>query len=275
MTLRELEWRLRTLLETRIVGALPGQRPEDLLVQGVLEAMTAGARDRVGGPRLAPTVFTLLVHPASLNAWKQPELQSILIDVVNAAAADRGLQFESPPTFTFAEDAHLMPGDVTVVASHRAENLPETQEMGTDSGAAAESEDIPSIPENAFLIVDGVKEFPLKQSVVNVGRRLDNNLVLDDPRVSRHHAQLRAIKGRFVLFDLNSSGGTFINGQRASQSILYPGDVISLAGVSLIFGQDSPLPQRDPSATAPRSRPGGERPTAIIRPRVPGLRKRP
>jgi pSer/pThr/pTyr-binding forkhead associated (FHA) protein len=43
-----------------------------------------------------------------------------------------------------------------------------------------------------------------------------------------------------MLFDLNSSGGTFVNGQRIDQSILYPGDVVSLAGVTLIFGQDLP-----------------------------------
>jgi pSer/pThr/pTyr-binding forkhead associated (FHA) protein len=144
-----------------------------------------------------------------------------------------------------------------------------------DTGSQVGAEDIPSVPENAFLIVEGVKEFPLKRAVINIGRRLDNNLVVDDPRVSRLHAQLRAIKGRFVLFDLNSSGGTFINGQRASQSILYPGDVISLAGVSLIFGQDSPWPQRDSGKTAPRSRLGGERPTAIIRSMPPGVKKRP
>jgi pSer/pThr/pTyr-binding forkhead associated (FHA) protein len=115
------------------------------------------------------------------------------------------------------------------------------------------------------LIVDGIKEFRLNQSRISIGRQLDNDLVVDDPRVSRHHAQLRAIKGRYVLFDLNSSGGSFINGQRASQSILYPGDVLSLAGVSLIFGQDNPLPQRELGRTGPRSQAGADRRTAIIR----------
>jgi pSer/pThr/pTyr-binding forkhead associated (FHA) protein len=51
-------------------------------------------------------------------------------------------------------------------------------------------------------------------------------IVIDDPRVSRNHAQLRDT-GRFVLFDLNSTGGPQ-NGQRTSQTVLYPGDVISL-----------------------------------------------
>jgi pSer/pThr/pTyr-binding forkhead associated (FHA) protein len=91
-------------------------------------------------------------------------------------------------------------------------------------------------------------------------------LVIDDPRVSRNHAQLRAIKGRFVLFDLNSTGGTFVNGQRTSQTVLYPGDVISLAGVALIFGQDNPPPRPDLANTSPLNPDPGtsERPTATL-----------
>src|SRR4030095_16308881 len=108
--------------------------------------------------------------------------------------------------------------------------------METNANNEPESND--AIPENAFLIVEGVKIHPLKESVINVGRRLENHVVIDDARISRTHVQLRAIKGHFVLFDLNSTGGTFVNGQRTSQTVLYPGDVISLAGVTLVFGQD-------------------------------------
>jgi pSer/pThr/pTyr-binding forkhead associated (FHA) protein len=101
--------------------------------------------------------------------------------------------------------------------------MAETKASPLEAGNLDESG---KIPENAFLIVEGVKVFPLTTSVINIGRRLDNQLVIDDPRVSRNHAQLRSIKGRFVVFDLNSTGGTFVNGQRTSQSVLYPGDVI-------------------------------------------------
>jgi pSer/pThr/pTyr-binding forkhead associated (FHA) protein len=121
------------------------------------------------------------------------------------------------------------------------------------------------MPENAFLIVEGVKVFPLTAPVVNIGRRLDNQLIIDDPRVSRNHAQLRSIKGRYVVFDLNSTGGTFVNGQRTSQSVLYPGDVISLAGVALIFGQDNPPPRPDLKDTAPLHSAASDRPTAHLR----------
>ncbi|MDP2778413.1 MAG: FHA domain-containing protein, partial [Anaerolineales bacterium] len=112
-------------------------------------------------------------------------------------------------------------------------------------------ENISKLPQSAFLIVEGVRVFPLLLPVVNIGRRLENQLIIDDPRVSRNHAQLRTIKGRYVVFDLNSTGGTFVNGQRTNQIVLYPGDVISLAGVALIFGQDNPPPRPDLKDTAP------------------------
>lgn len=111
--------------------------------------------------------------------------------------------------------------------------------------------------------MEGTKVFPLTQSVINIGRRLDNHIVIDDPRVSRRHAQLRAIRGWYILFDLNSTGGTYVNGQRVTQSILYPGDVISLAGVPLIYGQDNPPPRHDLIDTKPLSPESGERDTII------------
>ncbi len=107
------------------------------------------------------------------------------------------------------------------------------------------------IPEDAFVIVDGIKVIPLNQPLIRIGRRLENNLVLDDPRVSRTHAELRAINGRYVLFDLNSTGGTFVNGLRITQSVVYPGDVISLAGVNLVYGQKNPPPRLDLKETSP------------------------
>jgi pSer/pThr/pTyr-binding forkhead associated (FHA) protein len=78
----------------------------------------------------------------------------------------------------------------------------------------------------------------LNGGVVNIGRRPDNHLVIDDARISRLHAQLRLVRGRYMLFDLESTGGTFINGERIRQHTLRPGDVISLAGVPLVYGQD-------------------------------------
>jgi pSer/pThr/pTyr-binding forkhead associated (FHA) protein len=136
-------------------------------------------------------------------------------------------------------------------------NVSETNEPETDDPETNEA-----IPENAFLIIEGLVVHPLRESVVNIGRRLDNQVVIDDPRISRQHAQLRAIKGHFVLFDLQSTGGTFVNGQRTIQTVLYPNDEISLAGVIMIFDQD--IARLDLIGTSPLSEPGSmAQPTAI------------
>ncbi|HEX2696817.1 MAG TPA: FHA domain-containing protein, partial [Anaerolineales bacterium] len=107
------------------------------------------------------------------------------------------------------------------------------------------------LPKDAYLIEENDKVFLLNQPVVNIGRRLENNLVIDDPRISRYHAQMRVINGRFVIFDLNSTGGTYVNGKRVEQTVVYSGDVISLAGVQLIFKQSEPPPRPDLKETAP------------------------
>jgi len=98
------------------------------------------------------------------------------------------------------------------------------------------------IPRNAFLIVNGSDVFPLKKNIVTIGRMEDNDLTIQEVRVSRYHAQLRAVKGQFILVDLKSTGGTSVNGQKITQVALYPGDVISLAGIPVIYGQ-SPVAQ--------------------------------
>jgi pSer/pThr/pTyr-binding forkhead associated (FHA) protein len=96
-----------------------------------------------------------------------------------------------------------------------------------------------NIPPYTFLIMEGVRAIPLDKVRITIGRSLDNLLVVDDPRVSRRHAEIRVIRGGFVLFDLKSSGGTYLNGRRIEQGILYPGDLISLAGVKFVFTQDT------------------------------------
>jgi len=130
-------------------------------------------------------------------------------------------------------------------------------ENGEDTGM-----DIP-IPANSFLVIAGTKAIPLDKTVISIGRSHDNSLVLDDPRVSRHHVENRVIRDHFVLFDLNSSGGTYVNGQRIGQGLLYPGDLISLAGVNLVFMQGTHLPGRGAADGNTMVGPG-QRPTAVF-----------
>jgi FHA domain len=120
-------------------------------------------------------------------------------------------------------------------------------------------------PKSAFLILQGTRIIPLNQPVITIGRRLDNHVILEDPRVSRTHAQIKLINDRFVIFDTNSTGGTYVNGKRTDQSVLYPGDVISLAGVVFIYSQELPAKPGDVKIIELGSPFAADRPTAVIR----------
>ena len=60
---------------------------------------------------------------------------------------------------------------------------------------------------------------PLFPFPFRMGRAPDNNLILRDSRVSRNHAQIAHAEGRFVLEDLGSRHGVWVNGQRLAKSM--------------------------------------------------------
>jgi hypothetical protein len=263
-TLDKLEKRIRALIEGQLMSFLPGQTPQELLASQLIKAITEGVTSPDDEISNIPNVYTLVVNPDAVADWQtDPKLMETIVAIVNIAADDAGLQLETRPSISIAGDASLGASELRVLASHSMDNIAETK--GMPSGDNPEDSQTLPMPSNAFLIVDGVKVFPLDKPVINIGRRIDNHLVIDDPRVSRNHVQLRSIKGRYVLFDLNSTGGTYVNGQRANQTVLYPGDVISMAGVPLIFGQDNPPPRTDRMTTAPLSPASSERPTAVFK----------
>jgi len=274
LKLDQLEAKLQKLVEDQLAGILPGLKLEDRVIQRLATAVKENIVQQKDDRAIAPNVFTLIVSTDSSPMWKEQSTIDALKNIITTASRDVGLKFVTQPTITITTDDTFSAEEIKVVASHKLEPVADTQGMQM-STTNEEIETGENIPENAFLIIEGVKVHPLNESVVNIGRRLENQLVIDDPRVSRNHAQLRAIKGRFVLFDLNSTGGTFVNGQRTSQTVLYPGDVISLAGVALIFGQDNPPPRPDLAATAPlESEPGAsERPTATLEQNTVDLKK--
>jgi pSer/pThr/pTyr-binding forkhead associated (FHA) protein len=273
LKLDQLEAKLQKLVEDQLAGILPGLKLEDRIIQRLATAVRENIVQQRDDRAIAPNVFTLIVATDTSPLWKDQSTIDALRNIITTAGKDVGLKFITQPTITITTDDTYSAEEVKVIASHKLEPLGETQGPQT-SLANEEPQEGDNIPENAFLIIEGVRVHSLNESVVNIGRRLENQLVIDDPRVSRNHAQLRAIKGRFVLFDLNSTGGTFVNGQRTSQTVLYPGDVISLAGVALIFGQDNPPPRPDLGNTAPlESEPGtSERPTANREQRTVDLR---
>ena len=79
--------------------------------------------------------------------------------------------------------------------------------------------------------------YPLRSQTVAIGRSADNQIVLDDAEVSRHHARLIWQGNAYILEDLGSANGTWVNGARITNPVLLrPGDSIGVGKtVSLAF----------------------------------------
>lgn len=71
--------------------------------------------------------------------------------------------------------------------------------------------------------------------LLRVGRSRENDLVLDNLSVSRNHLQIRFHQGHYVLFDMNSSNGTYLNGARITRRELLDGDQITVGKHVLIW----------------------------------------
>ena len=257
----QLEKRLQTLIEVRLPNYLPINKKDNKVAQQLALAMQNNIKEE-GDKKIAPHIYTLAAHPNLVKEWKN---DAILLDhfkqTLTIIAIEAEIGFAAPLSFSLAPDPELAPDEVKFLVSQQTNQIAETQDM-----ASQKTESTEDTPNNAFLIIHGTKVFPLNKSVINIGRRMENDLVVDDPRVSRDHAQLRVSNGRFVIFDLNSTGGTYVNSQRSHQSVLYPGDVISLAGVPLIYGQDNPPHRADLKDTSPLgSISSSDRQTALLR----------
>lgn len=258
--LGDVEKRLRSLIEINLTKYLPGPSYQDRIAQRLAETLQNSlTAQRRGGAEKNNSEFALVVHPSTYEQWnKEPLLIDGLIKIFRLMAGEVGIQTESPFKLTIITDPTVEIDDLQIRAKNA--NVAETQDS---QDATANDSAPPSKP--AFLIVGGTKVFSIQTSVTNIGRRLDNHLVVNDPRVSRYHAQIRCSRGRFIIFDLNSTGGTYVNGQRTNQSVLYPGDVISLAGLPIIFGQDNPPVNMSNSGTTPLPPTTSDRHTAILR----------
>lgn len=174
-----------------------------------------------------------------LQTWQAdvnflPALSKVLFE----ASQDAGLFFTAPPAFKLIPDPSIPTGKLKI---EPFEPRPAVEQTGVMTISSNEETKVSSEKQtvNAFLILNGNQVYPLQMPVINLGRRPENQVILDDPRVSRSHAQLRLTRGQYILCDLNSTGGTFVNGVQITQCYLRPGDVISLAGVSIIYGEES------------------------------------
>ena len=232
----KLEEQLKNLIEKKTLALLGISHMENTLAQRLVEAMEAETNKDERGQICAPNIFNIYVSPKfAPDVRANEELLDSLAKHISTAGENAELNFSGEIQMNIFPDSGLNDGEFGVAALWKKEDIGETRIMEVEG----ETGEHTSIPAKAFLIIEGTKIIPLDKEVINIGRMLTNDLVLDDPRVSRNHAQLRAVQDSYMLFDLDSSGGTFVNDVPVRQTRLYPGDVISLAGVPLVYGQDA------------------------------------
>jgi hypothetical protein len=241
--LSNLEKRLEALIEGSLARLLGAQLSSPDVAAQLARSMHDGVRTDPEGRPHAPDQYALTLHPSDIEILLEAEadLQSELARGVLEAARSSGYRLPREPHVTLAVDPTLPRWQVRVIAWHSSNPLEFTQAMPQTSDSQPGR-----LPPGAFLIIDGKRHYPLDRPVVNIGRRLDNQLILENPHVSRTHAQLRVRDGRFVLFDMGSTSGTRVNGRAVKQHVLQPGDVIGIAAIRLVYGED---PGGPPDAT--------------------------
>lgn len=93
---------------------------------------------------------------------------------------------------------------------------------------------------------------------VTIGREEDNDIQLNDDRVSRFHAKLQDHAGRVILTDLDSTNGTRVNGHPIQMRVMQQGDVIGVGRCVVLFNQvqnDEPLTELDDPRRTTQERP--------------------
>ncbi|GIV90851.1 MAG: hypothetical protein KatS3mg055_3369 [Chloroflexus sp.] len=184
---------------------------------------------------IVPSFYRAYLHPQDFAAF-QPVRQQIeqeLATYLSELASERDFVLLEQPRVVLAEDPAVPRRSIQVVAemgSNQVDQPNMTRIMQVDQAASRSS--------GAFLLLqtgDTSQALPIATTMVSIGRGLDNDIILEDTRVSRKHAQLRYRQRRFWLTDLGSTNGTFVNGERIAERALRDGDVISLGGLELIF----------------------------------------
>jgi pSer/pThr/pTyr-binding forkhead associated (FHA) protein len=121
----------------------------------------------------------------------------------------------------------------------RADFLAEAEqaESRTQEPAVAGVDALPS--GSALLVVkrgpNAGSRFLLDQDTTSAGRHPDSDIFLDDVTVSRRHAEFRREGGEFVVIDVGSLNGTYVNREPVDQAVLANGDEVQIGKFRLVF----------------------------------------
>jgi hypothetical protein len=196
-----------------------------------------------------PNSFVVSLSPSDFAQFEQyrRSLEQDLAEGVLGAARDRNYTLLAFPSVEVERHEDLAPGDMRVscaLVDASGEEVTDAKALGAvEAGHTmvldreALLRERPRAPKASVQVREGHerKDLALGPEPLAIGRDPQNDLVVDDRRVSRKHAEIRLRLGRYTLYDLQSTNGTFVNGRRVAEVVLSDGDRINVGGVELIF----------------------------------------
>ena len=175
------------------------------------------------GRTLVPNSFIVELGPTDhdkIASW-QDTLADELVAAVTQHADKQRYSFVGPVRVDFHEADDLETGVFRVLSS-------------TVKGRTAPATPRTSTAGRPRLDVDG-RGHVLTEAVTVIGRGSEADVVLDDPGVSRRHAEVRVSAQGARLSDLSSTNGTFVDGERVSSVDLFDGATITVGRTELVF----------------------------------------
>jgi len=187
---------------------------------------------------IVPNVYRAFLNPQDLTAFGpiRGEMEREMATYLAELAQERGFTMLEHPRVELAADAGVPRHGIQVIA--------ETVSAGPPADASGHTQIFqppsasPAVQSRSRLLLttpSGTHVIPLESTQLTIGRGLNNDIILEDTRVSRHHAQLRYRARRFWVADLGSTNGTYVNGEQVEEQALRDSDVISLGGLELTF----------------------------------------
>ena len=245
----QLENRLERLIEgafTRLFSR--GLSTHDIAVSLARSMEDNLRRTTVDEPvDFAPDVYIIRLNATIYQQMQErlPGLGNALSQYMTDMSTQSGYRLMNTPEVTLKPDETIAEDRVEVFAEHREAS---SEQTGVLPRVALPTDTQP--PLNPYLVLNGEHNIPLNNVIVNVGRSDKNEIIIDDPHVSRHHLQLRRRNSTYIVFDVQSRSGTFVNNVRIREHILQSGDVIRLGSTLLTYIMDYNSDGLNPGTTA-------------------------
>jgi hypothetical protein len=198
-----------------------------------------------------PNEYRVYLSPRDRERFAEYEdaLASELTGYLLEHARRERLVLMSRPVVEFQTDDRLGLGEFgiqTRVVAPPAEDEPESEPVAQESGrtmvystagrVAEPLEERARARQQTALLLMGGKRLVVGPAGVTMGRSRQCDVMVDDPNVSRTHAEVRPRGGSWVLSDLDSTNGSRLNGRRLEgPEVLKPGDEIELGTTVLTF----------------------------------------